>query len=141
MKIVRHIDGHLVMRPGRDHPNPNYWTALKDTRREAQRGSDGRIYCGCCWRTEDAHPFDLHHRHYDSFGNEALEDVILLCRSCHAAITSRIREERFALGDRSFGVAEEVVSAPVFRPVAVTVKVEVTEASNVEAPCFRPNFG
>jgi 5-methylcytosine-specific restriction endonuclease McrA len=31
---------------------------------------------------------DVHHRHYGTLGNERLEDLITLCRTCHRAIHS-----------------------------------------------------
>jgi hypothetical protein len=54
---------------------------------------------------------ELHHRHYDTWGEEGFEDVILLCVSCHDAITSVIRSRRMARGDQT--LKQEVVSKEV----------------------------
>ncbi len=140
MKIVRFIDGRLATRPGANHPSPSHWEALRQERREVQRGSTGEVYCGTCWRTEAQHGgFDLHHRHYDSFGQEAVEDVILICRSCHDAITSRIRGERYALGDRSLEVVE-TVTPEIHRPTIQRITVEIEATVDQEVPRFRPNM-
>jgi hypothetical protein len=140
VKVVRYIDGRLAMRPAKDHPNAAAWAALKEQRRIVQT-EGGKVHCGCCWRTEDKHPLDLHHRTYDRFGEEQLSDVILLCRSCHTAITSRIREERYALGDRSLGSEETVSTVAAFRPSLKVVTVENSREESVAPPRFRPAFG
>jgi hypothetical protein len=100
-KVVRYIDGHLVMRPSKNHPDPNRWAALKEACRTMQRIPEG-VKCATCWVVEsENYGLDLHHRHYDNFGNENMSDVVLICRLCHEAITQRIRAARFAAGDRS----------------------------------------
>jgi hypothetical protein len=128
------------MRPQVNHPNQSHWDALKNERRRTQKSPDGDVYCGACWRTEREHGvFDLHHRHYDTFGNEALHDVVLLCRSCHDAITSRIRAERFALGDRSEDVlAVQEVATDRFRPTLRKVAVSHISQQAEQAPRYRP---
>ena len=80
---------------------------------------------------------DLHHRHYNTFGAEALHDVVMLCRSCHEAITSRIRDERYAMGDRSMTTALRPNHVPpekpdMARPQIVEFRAEIFEAR------FRP---
>lgn len=53
------------------------------------------VECNACPSVEsEENKFDLHHRHYDNFGNESLSDVTLLCRRCHDAISVRIWDER-----------------------------------------------
>jgi hypothetical protein len=37
---------------------------------------------------------EVHHKTYDHLGHEPLEDLISLCRACHAAITAVLRRER-----------------------------------------------
>ncbi len=84
--------GRRMVRPSGNHPSPLYWNALRVTRGEAQRTTAGLIHCGTCsYEVAKLSGFDLHHRHYDNFGKEELGDVVLLCRPCHDAITSRIR--------------------------------------------------
>ena len=137
MKFIRHIAGHLVMRPAKDHPKPDQWQEIKQARREVQT-VDGEVHCGTCWRIERVYPFDLHHRHYNNFGNERVSDVVLLCRLCHESITSRIRNERFGLGDRSIGIAEEAVTPSAFRPDILNMTVESQKQSVDLPPRHRP---
>ena len=98
LKVVRYIDGHLVMRPS-DQYDAERWMELKDRVRGIRPG------CATCWRPGE----ELHHRHYDNFGSETLDDVTLLCGECHRYITSRIRKARWDLGDRTImdGAAPE----------------------------------
>lgn len=139
MKIVTHIAGFRVTRPGKVQKNPDNWKALQTIVRERQRSARG-VHCGACWLAEsDGVPFELHHRHYNNWGNEQLEDVVLLCALCHEAITSRIRSARAALGDRSPEVMGDEPSQirVLYRPHA---QVEVTigrEATTIR-PTFRP---
>lgn len=99
IKRVRDIGGYIVMRPASNHPSPAHWEALRHQRREIQTQADGLVHCGTCWTHSEV--FDLHHRHYNNFGAELIEDVILLCRPCHEAITNRIRACRFSHGDQT----------------------------------------
>lgn len=130
--IIRRIDGHVVMRPAEKHPDCDHWISLRAQRLAHQNG-----YCSTCWRHESAHPMDLHHRHYNTFGQETLHCVVILCRSCHEAITSRIRSERFALGDRSLETNLRPGHIPpqkpdVAQPQIVEFRAEIYEAR------FRP---
>lgn len=70
------------------------WRTLK-WRRIMQSGlaceSCGRKYHGL--RVAGAmRVFQLHHRHYRSIGHEAFEDVMVLCRTCHALEHGKIPE-------------------------------------------------
>jgi 5-methylcytosine-specific restriction endonuclease McrA len=38
---------------------------------------------------------EVHHVTYDRLGNENLDDLIMLCKLCHEAITNVIRGERY----------------------------------------------
>jgi hypothetical protein len=109
---VNIIDGHRVTRPAKYHPDPEHWFALREFVMEKQSN-----HCGVCWRSGDDYKMELHHRHYDTWGNEGLEDVVLLCVSCHDAITSTIRSRRMAKGDQTIKKtpARKVV-AKVSRP-------------------------
>jgi len=102
LKRVNILDGHRVTRPGRFHPDPEYWYGLRDL-----IILDRNNKCGVCWRSGEQYKMELHHRHYDNWGSEAMEDVILLCVSCHEAITSVIRSRRMAKGDQT--LKQEVV--------------------------------
>ena len=138
MRQVFTIDGHRVIRPAKDHPNPAQWEKLKAERRSIQT-HDNEVLCGTCWVTEsETGTFDLHHKHYDHFGRERIEDLVLLCRPCHEAITSRIRAERFARGDRTAGIDLPVATPDDrYRPVRAGPVVAATEPK----PCdFQPKF-
>jgi hypothetical protein len=84
------IAGRLTKRPSSAHPNPSHWMNLRE-----QALAKANHECRCCPASSDkGYRLELHHRHYDTFGNENLDDVIVLCRQCHEAITSRLRAER-----------------------------------------------
>lgn len=142
MRIVRHIDGMLVMRPAASTKNPTHWQSLQIARREVQRDEHGNVHCATCWTIEDGRfPFDLHHRHYNNFGAEKPEDVVLLCRPCHDAITSRIRDARRAHGDRSLEVMGETAeqTRADFRPAVRSVGIQEGRDLAPSAPAFRPH--
>jgi hypothetical protein len=71
------------------HPNKTHLEKIRTICYERQDG-----FCGTCYKHNDEHKLELHHRHYKNFGHENQEDMILLCKSCHDAITSSIRFER-----------------------------------------------
>lgn len=96
LKRVREIDGHIVLRPAKSHPNPEHWDALRVFIRAVQGNC-----CKTCWRNGDDFTLELHHRHYNTWGNESPNDVTMLCQSCHDGITESIRSRRRALGDQT----------------------------------------
>lgn len=89
MGVIRpKINGLNVMRPPKSHPNPDHWNEI----RMAALERDG-FACRCCPNdSASGIPLEIHHRHYENWGKEQLEDVVTLCVTCHDAITSRIRE-------------------------------------------------
>lgn len=42
--------------------------------------------CYCC--DSSSKPLDVHHRSYDYFGNERMQDLVPVCRECHVFIHS-----------------------------------------------------
>lgn len=96
LKRIREIDGHIVLRPAKSHPNPEHWDALRVFIRAVQGNC-----CKTCWRNGDDYVLELHHRHYNTWGNESPNDVAMLCQSCHDGITESIRSRRRALGDQT----------------------------------------
>lgn len=48
--------------------------------------------CQTCLNGAD---LEVHHKTYERLGHEKLSDLITLCRSCHEAITSSIRQRRY----------------------------------------------
>jgi len=61
--------------------SPEWWTIRKAAMRRA------RFQCQRQKPGEPRHdgPLDVHHLHYETLGHEGLDDVIVLCRSCHRA--------------------------------------------------------
>ena len=67
-----------------NYRNSEHWQAK---RREKQRTlkSGRKVLCERCheyWHVKYMH---THHKHYDSLGNESMEDLECLCQWCHAA--------------------------------------------------------
>lgn len=52
--------------------------------------------CQTCLHKGEHYPLQGHHKTYERFGNEDPYDLIILCKSCHEAITNVIRERRYA---------------------------------------------
>jgi 5-methylcytosine-specific restriction endonuclease McrA len=50
-----------------------------------------RYKCQACTRRDT--PLDVHHRTYQNYGDERLEDLLVLCRSCHQKLHSDPVEE------------------------------------------------
>ena len=116
------IEGHFVTRPTQDHPDPEHWAMLRFMVGTMIQGNK----CGTCWRSGGDYVLELHHRHYNNFGKEKPEDVVMLCNACHMAITSRIRDERFARGDKTIEPVT-VESVELHRPIiSAVVEVNVT---------------
>lgn len=70
-----------------EYINSPEWQAK---RKEAIDRDQGR--CVLCNSSEDLH---VHHRTYDNFGNEPLEDLTTLCRECHDVVTDMLRRRRY----------------------------------------------
>ena len=139
LKVVRHIDGRLVMRPGKNHPNPVHWESLREVKREQQGNA-----CGTCWRSGGEYGLELHHRHYDTWGEERSEDVVFLCSSCHESITNVIRARRLALGDQTFdfentGRTEHKTMRPACREYSVPDVLPAPESISLTRPQLRQN--
>jgi hypothetical protein len=81
------VKANNTYRPNANHPNPKHWEEIRKQAIERDGGA-----CRCCEETED---LECHHRHYRNWGQERLEDVVMLCRQCHDSITSRLRSERY----------------------------------------------
>lgn len=63
----------------RRHLNSTYWADLK--RRALNRSGKQCERCG--WQILGPYQSQLHHKTYERLGREELEDVELLCISCH----------------------------------------------------------
>jgi hypothetical protein len=40
-------------------------------------------FCEKCHASAEEWKLDVHHKHYRSFGNEQMRDLLVLCRHCH----------------------------------------------------------
>lgn len=83
-------DGDQIYRPAIDHPNPKHWAHI----RRIALLRDGQA-CRTCWKSaKDGYSLECHHRHYDNWGHERPEDVVILCNRCHDLVKSDIRQAR-----------------------------------------------
>lgn len=73
----------------RKHITSEKWKKLRE-RVIAKRGKK----CQKCRST--TRPLQLHHKHYDTFGNERMKDVRLLCMDCHI-IEDKKRRKRCSI--------------------------------------------
>jgi len=80
-----------------------HWKRIKQAYMISNRPKE----CWCC-KTKDQ-PLDLHHLHYQNVGNEQLEDLELLCRTCHAEV-HRVTDGLFCVRDHIVK-AMEIVKA------------------------------
>lgn len=61
--------------------SPEWWTI----RRSAMRRANWRCEQEKSGDPRHEGPLEVHHRHYRTLGNEALDDVEVLCPACHRA--------------------------------------------------------
>lgn len=135
---VTKINGRKVRRPRGNHPDSAHWMQLRELRKALQT-VDGSVHCATCWDTQsERNLFDLHHRHYDNWGQERIEDVVLLCRPCHEAITNRIRLARYAAGDDTVSIASESIVYERRKHITVRESVTVQKEAPVCLERFRP---
>jgi len=79
-------------RPFGLHPHPAHWEKI---RKQALK-RDGYQCRLCNHSQKDGYRLECHHRHYENWGEENLEDVTMLCIECHDLITNYNRESRYA---------------------------------------------
>lgn len=126
--MKRTINGRKALRPSANHPNPSHWESLRAQKLEEQGGG-----CACC--PNDIHSgyrLELHHRHYENWGKEKPEDVVILCSLCHDYVTSRFRfldEYKVETG-----------ALPPPRPGLPTVDIRPTEQFKAAKPLERPGL-
>ena len=88
-------DGYRLDPPAKDHPNPRHW---KQIRRIALL-RDGHA-CRTCWKTaRDGYLLECFHRHYESWGRECAEDVVILCVRCRDLHRNEMSQARQAFRD------------------------------------------
>lgn len=59
-----------------------YHNYINSEKWKLKRNEVIKDYNGLCFYCFDKGT-DVHHKHYDNFGNEPLSDLVLLCRKCH----------------------------------------------------------
>lgn len=85
--MKRTINGRQATRPASPHPDPAHWEVLR-----AQKLAEQGNACAACPNdAASGYQLELHHRHYENWGKEKPEDVVILCSLCHEYITSRFR--------------------------------------------------
>jgi hypothetical protein len=101
-QVVRNPRTGLPWSPRRIHRRAAYcnymasqqWFALRECWAAdwaARNGSEPQcLICGIEWALCD----DLHHRTYESLGNETYRDLIPLCRSCHDTLHRVLETDR-----------------------------------------------
>ena len=125
-------DGHRIYRPAKNHPNPEHWANI----RRLALLRDGKA-CRTCWRTaRNGYSLECHHRHYDNWGHERLEDVVILCIRCHDLHTNDVREARYAYRQT---ISPPTVDIP--SEVYVPYRRKETEVPSYKTPTavFIPN--
>ena len=76
-----------------DHYN-NYIKS-PDWQNKPQRLQAIQRDCGRCVLCDSTEDLEVHHRTYENFGNEKLEDLYTLCRQCHETVTDMSRRKRY----------------------------------------------
>lgn len=51
--------------------------------------------CGRCVLCNSSEDLEVHHRTYENFGNEKLEDLYTFCRQCHEIVTDALRRRKY----------------------------------------------
>ena len=82
---------YRTFRPRGSHPNPAHWQSIRLQALER----DGH-QCRCCPAKQGnicpvtgPVKLEVHHRHYNTWGKESLDDVTVLCKECHRGVTDR----------------------------------------------------
>ncbi len=71
------VDRMVPTLGGRPHPDPAHWYYVK----HAAEARD----CHRCTNCDGTEQLEGHHRTYQRWGRERLDDVYTLCRPCHNA--------------------------------------------------------
>ena len=66
------------MKPYEDYLNSDHWQSL----RSQVLDRDG-YHCTRCENTNINSVLHVHHKSYDRLGHESLDDLIVLCETCH----------------------------------------------------------
>ncbi len=58
-------------------------------------------HCGKCGESNEA-LLHVHHRHYQTYKRETKEDVVVLCKTCHADLHARNHAHALTIADIPF---------------------------------------
>lgn len=84
MKTVTCKDTGEVCRTYQEYLSSRHWESLKQTYRQAKFSCE-------CYACNSKNNLNLHHKSYDRIGNERLQDLIYLCKSCHGEVHYLLR--------------------------------------------------
>lgn len=132
-QIVYHP--HREFRPLGSHPRPAHWQAI----REQALQRDGHQCRTCSARAGDRYEgwgtvyLEVHHRHYQNWGEEHLDDVTVLCQRCHRVITDDFMRSRDQA--RTYRPHESAVAMPVALPTndAGALPIQVVVTTRIES--------
>jgi hypothetical protein len=113
--------------------DPYYSSVAWHSLREACLARDG-YRCRLC-NCPDA--LQAHHRTYERFGREALNDLTTLCASCHDVVTDHQRRTRFAT--RVLPPVHDV-SVPRTPQAFVSARSPMPPVQDVPAICVAQEF-
>lgn len=90
-------------------------------------------YCGTCKETKY---LECHHRHYDNVECEKREDLIMLCKRCHDAITNVHRTLRYA--GKPIEVIKNLPKPPAIKPAVQVDSLALLKSANNAVKQYRP---
>lgn len=121
-----------VARRGRDSPSSEmktddtYERYIGSIEWAAKRGEilarDGNR-CQTCWRIAPEVELEVHHKTYQSLGDEDPAHLITLCRECHEAVTAVIRRARYA--KREIPVEDVIRRTPTASMKSIRTQAEI----------------
>ena len=131
---------YRALRPSGQHPNPSHWNKVRQQAFER----DGFQCRNCPAKLNDVCNvfgkirLEAHHRHYENWGREQLNDLTTLCSVCHQKHTDGRMAERHKGRDliltKSAPTIAESCPKAVERkyelPIVRSVFVESTPTSN-----------
>lgn len=83
-----------VQRMTRQIMYQSHLSSKKWARLRKQKLIDANFTCERCGYSVETHiveiPIDVHHKTYERFGDERLDDLEVLCRHCHQAHHGRV---------------------------------------------------
>lgn len=124
-------DGHRLDRPEENHPNSAHWAQI--CRIALLR--DGQA-CRTCWKSaKDGYSLECHHRHYDNWGNERPEDVVILCKWCHDLLIADMKQARREFQETMFSPCS---TAPIDMLSSFQLRDKQEPSASIPSSVFVP---